>query len=96
MPRRNTVLLCRRPRPEQPTSGRALPVQKNMHANRLIEIIVGANLVGYCALAIHGGRVLGRGSSVDRRGNPWAYWSIVLIALGCGVAFLLGAVAWRE
>ena len=66
-----------------------------MATHRLIEILVGAGVVGYCAGALWTGRVFGRRCSYNRREEPWLFWAIVVVGLACGVAFLLGAVSWR-
>lgn len=66
-----------------------------MSSRRVVEIVVGLALVGYFVYAISAGQVLGRTRSYSRRQDPWRFWVIVLVGLGCGVAFLLGAVSWR-
>jgi CubicO group peptidase (beta-lactamase class C family) len=63
-----------------------------MAAHRLVELVVGTGVVAYCAYAIYAGRVFGRTRWHSRSEEPWAYWSIVLIGLASGVAFLLGFV----
>ena len=66
-----------------------------MSAARLVEVLVGAALVGYCVYAIYTGRVLGRIRLYSRSQEPWTFWAVVLVGLACGVAFLLGNVSWR-
>ena len=66
-----------------------------MTTPRLVEILVGTAVVGYCAYAISTGHAFGRIRSYSRAQHPWAFWAIVLIGLACGVAFLLGNVPWR-
>jgi hypothetical protein len=69
--------------------------QTEVTSHRLVEIVVGVALVGYCAYAIHMGSVVGRFRSYSRREQPRRFWAIVLITLAFGVVFLLGAVSWR-
>ena len=62
---------------------------------RVVEILVGAAIVGYCGYATYTGRVVGRTRRYERRDEPWKFWAIGLVAFACGVAFLCGAVSWR-
>ena len=66
-----------------------------MLTRRIVEILIGAVVVGYCAYAVCSGRVRGRFRSHDRRDEPWTFWAIVLVAFACGAAFLCGVVSWR-
>jgi hypothetical protein len=66
-----------------------------MTSHRIVEVLVGAAVLGYCAYAIYSGQVFGRTRSFDRRQEPWKFWVIILAALASGVAFLFGAVRWR-
>lgn len=70
--------------------------QSEMTSRRLVELMVGGSLVGYCGYAIHMGSVVGRFRSYSRREEPWKFWAIILITLAFGVVFLLGAVTWRS
>jgi len=65
-------------------------------SHRAVELLVGFALVGYCAYAVFTGQVQGKFRSYGRSENPWAFWTSVLITLGIGTAFLLGAVSWRN
>jgi hypothetical protein len=63
--------------------------------HRATELGIGTVLVGYCIYAVCSGEVLGKFRRYDRNEDPWSFWATVLIALGIGAAFLLGAIAWR-
>lgn len=64
--------------------------------HRAVELFFGVALVGYCTYAMYTGQVQGKFRSYSRSENPWAFWTTVLITLGVGIAFLLGAVSWRK
>jgi hypothetical protein len=68
----------------------------NTVTHRAVELLVGFALVGYCAYAIYTGEVQGKFRLYSRSENPWAFWAAVLITLGIGTAFLVGAVSWRK
>ena len=63
---------------------------------RLVEIIVGAALIGSCVHAMYVGQVGGSWRVCRRSEAPWMFWFIVVISAGIGAAFLFGAVSWRE
>jgi hypothetical protein len=64
--------------------------------HRAVELAVGFALVGYCAYAIYTGHILGRFRLYSRSERPWSFWATVLITFGIGLAFLFGAVSWRN
>ena len=64
--------------------------------HRAVELLVGFALVGYGTYAIYTGQVQGKFRSYSRSEHPWSFWIAVLITLGVGTAFLLGAVSWRN
>jgi hypothetical protein len=64
--------------------------------HRAAELVVGFALVGYCAYALYTGHVQGSWRIYSRSESPLSFWTAVLITLGVGIAFLLGAVSWRE
>jgi len=63
---------------------------------RTLELVVGFALVGYCMYAIYKGEMQGKFRVFSRQENPCSFWACVSITLGIGVAFLLGAVSWRN
>jgi len=70
-------------------------MQPRMTSQRLVELLLGTAVVGYCAQAMYTGELFGRTRSYSRLQRPWTFWTIVLVGLACGVAFLLGDVHWR-
>lgn len=64
--------------------------------HRVVELIVGIALVGYCAYALHTGRILGKYRSYAGDESPGFFWSGVLITFAIGLAFLFGFVSWRK
>jgi hypothetical protein len=64
--------------------------------HRAVELIVVFALVGYCAYAIYTGHALGKFRSYSRSEDPWSFWATVLITFGISLAFLFGAVSWRN
>jgi hypothetical protein len=66
-----------------------------MTTHRLVEILVGTAVIGYCANSIYTGHAFGRIRSYSRAQHPWTFWAIVVIGIASGVAFLLGDVTWR-
>jgi hypothetical protein len=64
--------------------------------HRAIELAVGFALVGYCAYALYTGNIRGKFRLYSRSENPWSFWTAVLITFGVGLAFLFGAVSWRN
>jgi hypothetical protein len=64
--------------------------------HRAVELVVGFALVGYCAYAIYTGQIRGKLRLYSRSENPGWFWTSVLITFGIGLAFLFGAVSWRN
>ena len=65
-------------------------------AHRAVELIIGVAAVGYGAYALYTGNILGKFRWYARSENPWSFWATILITLGIGLAFLSGAVSWRN
>ena len=64
--------------------------------HRAVELVIGLAVVGYSAYAIYTGSILGKFRAYHRSENPWSFWVTILITLGIGLAFLSGAVSWRN
>ena len=64
--------------------------------HRLIELLVGLALLGFCAYEIYTGEARGAWRSYDRSKEPWSYWTSMVFQLGISAAFLFGYTAWRK
>ena len=64
--------------------------------HRVVELVVGFILVGYCAYAIYSGRILGKFRMYTRAENPGSFWTTVIFTFGIGLLFLFGITAWRS
>jgi hypothetical protein len=88
-----------RPRPRSGRAERSLNFtvrRMSTGTHRAVELVVGFALVGYCAYAIYTGHILGKFRLYTRSEHPWSFWATVLITFGIGLAFLFGAVLWRN
>lgn len=65
----------------------------SMISGRIGEFLLGLAVVGYCGYALYVGEVVGRTRLVMRRDSPVAYWAILIVATGSGLAFVLGYVS---
>jgi len=70
------------------------PMSTGIH--RAVELAIGSAMVGYCAYAIYRGEILGKFRVYSRSEHPWSFWAAVLITFVIGLAFLFGAVSWRN
>jgi hypothetical protein len=66
-----------------------------MLARRLVEVLIGAVLIGFVAYAIMTGSFRGGWRSYSRADEPWSFCGAVLINLAIGACFLFGATSWR-
>ena len=66
-----------------------------MLARRLVEVLIGVGLIGFCLHAIWTGYARGSYRSYSRVNEPGSFWTTVLIVLAIGAAFLFGATSWR-
>jgi hypothetical protein len=64
--------------------------------HRVIELLIGLALLGYCAYEIYTGKARGAYRSYDRSEEPWSYWTSMVFKLGITAVFLLGYTAWRS
>jgi len=67
-----------------------------MTSNRVVEILVGVAVIAYCTFAVYTGQLFGRTRACDRRQEPWKFWTVIVVALGCAVALLSGFATWRS
>ncbi len=64
--------------------------------HRVIEVLIGLALFGFCAYEIYTGEARGAWRSYDRYEAPWSYWTSMVLQIGITVAFLFGYTAWRK
>ena len=65
-------------------------------AHRVVELLIGFALLGYCAYELYTGQARGAYRSYDRQEEPGSYWTSVVLKLAITVAFLFGFTAWRN
>jgi hypothetical protein len=64
--------------------------------HRVIEVLIGLALLGFCAYEIFTGEASGAWRSYDRSEEPLSYWTSMVLKFGITVAFLVGYTAWRK
>ena len=66
--------------------------------HRAVELVIAFALVGYCAYAIYTEPGVGRSfaHTAAAASTQRSFWVSVLITFGIGLAFLFGAVSWRN
>ncbi|HYL69771.1 MAG TPA: hypothetical protein VEY89_00530, partial [Candidatus Dormibacteraeota bacterium] len=64
--------------------------------HRLIELLVGFALLGYCAYELYTGHARGAYRSYNRYEQPGSYWTSMLLKLAITAAFLVGFTRWRD
>ncbi len=64
--------------------------------HRVIELLTGLALLGYCAYEIHTGAARGAWRAYYRSEEPWSYWTSMVLKLTISAAFLFGYTAWRN
>ncbi len=64
--------------------------------HRVIEILIGLGLLGFCAYEAYTGEARGAWRSYCRSEAPWSYWTSILFKLGITAAFFFGYTAWRK
>lgn len=64
--------------------------------HRVIELLIGFVLLGFCGYELYTGRARGAFRSYDRYEEPWSYWTSMLVKLGITAAFLFGFTRWRD
>jgi hypothetical protein len=63
--------------------------------HRVIELLVGFALLGYCAYELYTGHARGAYRSYDRSTEPGSYWTSIVLKLCITAAFLFGFTRWR-
>ncbi len=64
--------------------------------HRVIELLIGLSLLGFCAYEIYTGEAKGAWRSYSRSEEPWSYWTSMVLKLSITAAFLFGYTAWRK
>ena len=64
--------------------------------HRVIELLVGLALLGFCGYQLYHGEAFGKVRSYYREESPWSYWTSILLQLAITAAFLFGFTAWRD
>ena len=67
-----------------------------MNTQRVLELVVGMVLVGYCAWCLYTGRLQGKFRQYDRSEDPFSYWSGLILTFAIGLVFLYGTASWRR
>jgi hypothetical protein len=67
-----------------------------MATHRIVELLVGFGLLGFCAYQIYRGEAFGSYRRYYRQEEPGSYWTSIVLQLAITAAFLFGFTNWRD